>query len=292
MPKLQSLLFFLCVQSLLAQERDWGAPWPGPETEVMVVQAKPVVIEGTGVEAKVEGNHLYVKAPLGQPARIRLAKIVGPQISQPRYVVKGSMLYSEVGGEGYLEMWSDFGNDRRFFTRTLATHGPMAYIVGDSGLNLRSFLLPFNTDGKLMAPRELEINLVLPQGGNFYLSPSRLTLLEYALPPKTENETQPAGAVSFWPWSASLAMPVLAAILLVLRAPRSARFLAWAGVAAGGVLLLTGMVAPFFGRSTAGCYPLLVAGVLTAVLSCVLLWFAVRLRQKDELRRMVAMDLS
>ena len=281
------LLLLLFVHSAMAQE-GWGEM-----RKVMLAVPKPVVLEGEGVETKViAGGQVMVKAPLGKPAKVRLVKIAAPLLSQTRYALQGDITYSDVGGEGYLEMWSDFGDKGRFFTRSLATHGPMAHIVGDSGKYSRKFSLPFDTEGKVPAPKELELIIVLPEGGYFSLLHGEVALAEFSPPQNSRSEEQPVVRVPFWQLGVFCALSVSLVCLLAYRAPEAARLLAWGGIATGVVALAAGIVAPFLGRPMAFCYPLLVVGVLITALYAALLWFVLRLRQKSELRRMVAMDLG
>lgn len=287
MPRIALLLLLFFIHSAMAQE-GWGEM-----NNVMMAVPKPVVVEGEGVEVKVlSGGQVLVKAPLGKPAKVRLVKIAAPLLSQSRYALQGDITYSDVGGEGYLEMWSDFGDKGRFFTRSLATHGPMAHIIGDSGRFGRKFSLPFDTEGKVSAPKDLELNLVLPQGGNFSLLYGQVALVEFTPAQPAESTTPPVVRVPFWQLGIFSALSVSLVCLLAYRAPEAARLLAWGGVAAGCTALLAGIVAPFMGRPMEFCYPLLVVGILITALYAALLWFVVRLRQKSELRRMVAMDLS
>src|SRR2546430_16134150 len=69
-------------------------------------------------------------------------------------------------------MWTVFPDGGRFFTRTLASQGPLAALHGESAW--RSFELSFDLSGASQVPSRLEINLVLPARGTVWLGPLHL----------------------------------------------------------------------------------------------------------------------
>ena len=87
-----------------------------------------------------------------------------------RYAVEGHVRYAGVEGIAFLELWSVFADGSRFFTRTLATTGPLQSITGNS--DWRPFALPFDAAGG--RPVRLEINLVLPGRGAVWVGALRL----------------------------------------------------------------------------------------------------------------------
>lgn len=88
-----------------------------------------------------------------------------PGISKARYALRGKVSFEGVS-EGYLELLNTFPGPQVYFTRGMATAGPMARLEGTS--KGRHFELPFNAtapDGKVLHPERLQLNIVLPQGG-------------------------------------------------------------------------------------------------------------------------------
>ena len=69
-------------------------------------------------------------------------------------------------------MWTWYGNER-YFSRTLATAGPLQSLSGSA--DWRPFTLPFfGAEGR--RPTRIEVNLVLPGAGSVELG--RLSLVE------------------------------------------------------------------------------------------------------------------
>src|SRR4051812_20647563 len=78
------------------------------------------------------------------PATVALLTITQPPVKTSFYALRGEVSYSEVAGDGYLEMWSWFG-EPAFFSRTLGEGGPMGKLSQQSFW--RAFCLPFNATG-------------------------------------------------------------------------------------------------------------------------------------------------
>ena len=131
--------------------------------------------EASGVSIVEDGDSITVKAA-GGPVQVRLAQIDKPALRTRIYGVTGEVKYSKVAGDGYLEMWSVFPSGR-YFSRTLGEGGPMAKLAGES--DWRKFLLPFDKMGNQEVPGALELNLVLPQGGE--VSFRNLVLKEFTV---------------------------------------------------------------------------------------------------------------
>ena len=257
----------------------------------------PVILEGSDVKITI-GDELIIEAPHGKPARIQLRKIIEPLIAQPVYEISGQFAYTFVDAEGYLEMWNDFGDKGRFFTRTLATSGPMAHIIGDSG-GVRTFSLPFDTMNKTSAPKILEINLVLPKGGNVgFMKGVQLSDFPSMAAWAAKYPTDSGQAFTKIPlytlsiFASFLGLLGITTGLSALRFPKWALGCAWTGLGMGILLLIAGFVAPFSGEPMNYSYSLLAGGILVTALFTGLRWYVSRLRQKQELRRMVAMDLG
>jgi hypothetical protein len=104
-----------------------------------------------------------------------LATIDAPDLGTIGYTVRGQVRYTGVAGQGYLEMWSYFADGSRYFSRTLATDGPMAALTGTA--DWRPFELPFSLQGAT-GPERLEINVVLPGSGTVEVSPLELVRLD------------------------------------------------------------------------------------------------------------------
>ncbi len=126
-----------------------------------ILEMKLHPTEASGVTIVEDGDSITIKAA-GGPVQIALARLEQPGLRTRIYAVTGEVKYSQVAGDGYLEMWSVFPSGR-FFSRTLGEAGPMAKLTGES--DWRKFLLPFDKMGNQEVPGVLELNLVLPKGG-------------------------------------------------------------------------------------------------------------------------------
>jgi hypothetical protein len=93
--------------------------------------------------------------------------IVQPKITTDFYAVTGEVRYDNVEGDGFLEMWSHFGETAAYFSRTLGVAGPMAKLTGTS--DWRAFTLPFNAKGASSRPSKLLVNVQLPGKGRVFL---------------------------------------------------------------------------------------------------------------------------
>jgi len=119
------------------------------------------------------GNARVIADPAG--GTFPLAKIEAPDLGTVGYAIRGQVRYADVTGQGYLEMWSYFADGSRYFSRTLATQGPMAVLSGTS--DSRPFELPFSLQGAT-GPERLEVNVVLPGSGTVEVSPLELVRLD------------------------------------------------------------------------------------------------------------------
>jgi hypothetical protein len=93
--------------------------------------------------------------------------IVQPKITTDFYAVTGQVRYDKVEGDGFLEMWSHFGETAAYFSRTLGVAGPMAKLTGTS--DWRAFTLPFNAKGASSRPSKLVVNVQFPGKGSVFL---------------------------------------------------------------------------------------------------------------------------
>lgn len=114
------------------------------------------------------------------PGKQRHLLVVLPQpgISSPIYALKGMVRHDNVEGDAYLQMNSDFGDKGVFFTKSLATSGPLGVLSGSS--DWRPFVLPFyanqgdQVQGAPMIPGEVTLALHLPGAGSVSIRDVRL----------------------------------------------------------------------------------------------------------------------
>jgi hypothetical protein len=101
-----------------------------------------------------------------------LVVIDDPAVHAPGYTILGRVSHEGVMGQGFLQMWSVFDDGSRYFSRTLATAGPMAALSGSAGW--RDFTLPFQLPNGTASPARLEISVVLPGAGTVHTGALRL----------------------------------------------------------------------------------------------------------------------
>jgi hypothetical protein len=240
---------------------------------------RPDIFEFPGGSKTVVGKD-------GEPTTSRILEIAQPSISSAAYELAGDVWYEDVAGTGYVEMWSEFPDGARYFSRTLASAGEMMSLNGTSAK--RSLSLPFNSrDGYF--PNKIEVNVVLPGRGAVHVGP--LTL------------TQRAGArAALWDdstggWIGAILGVSIgafgAAIGLLASFPRTRRgaiVLAKILVMLSILILFAGAVAIIRSQPYAVYYPLLLCGVIGTIAP----WFSIiRVKKQlaaDEFRKMSAMD--
>jgi hypothetical protein len=240
-------------------------------------------------------NALKVENPGPRAMSATVLTIVQPKITTDFYAVTGDMRYDNVEGDGFLEMWSHFGETAAYFSRTLGITGPMAKLTGTS--DWRTFTLPFNAKGASSRPSKLVVNVQLPAKGSVFLRNLKLvqsTGFDGAA-------TQTGGS-----WSDRTAgiiggvggalIGCLGALIewLAVRG-KAQRFVVNAVrvlIGAGVAFLLGGLVAVALRQPHGLWYALLLLGVLVVVI------FPFRLRRYQnryrefELRRMTSMDAT
>ena len=218
-----------------------------------------------------------------------LVTVIQPPVGGAAYVVSGLVRYDDVEGQGYLEMWTSFPDDRRFFTRTTAAGGTLAALHGASGW--RRFELPFDPGGT--APSRLEISLVLPGRGTVWLGPLRL-----------EPQAGAAGTATTAWWDERAGnqfggllggvLGAVGAIIGVLSGAGKARRLVvgllLGLVVVGAGLALVGAAAALSAQPRHVWYPVLLPGGLAVVVGLAVLPVVRRRFAADELRRMDALD--
>ncbi len=260
-----------------------------------------VALEIDWSDAPVQGAAERVSGPEGEAA-LRVASnedhttthplvtIESPPVGGVGYAVLGRVRHEGVKGEAYLEMWSYFADGGRYFSRTLG-QGPMAPLRGDG--DWRAFQLPFFLNGA-PAPSRLQVNLVLPGAGRVWIGPLQLVQLD------------PRGAAAGAWWSDTTAgwvggilgsaVGLLgAAIGTLCSLGRGRAFVLGAlrfGIVLGVVLAAGGAWAWLSGQPYGVWYPLLLVGVICAVVDAAVLPGARRRFEEIELRRMRARDVE
>lgn len=101
---------------------------------------------------------------------------VQPNVGTHSYVLLGEVKYDHVGGTSFLETWTTVGENKAF-SRTLGEYGPMSKLAGTSAW--REFMLPMNLMGSSVPVKQIEMNVVLPDGGKVWLRNLRLELREF-----------------------------------------------------------------------------------------------------------------
>lgn len=218
-----------------------------------------------------------------RPRRVHLVTIDRPGVSG-RYAVEGRVRYTNVAGRAYLEMWSVLADGSRYFTRTLASAGPLQTITGTSGW--RAFALPFDPAGS--RPQSLELDLVLPGRGTVWVGPLRLSAGEGRSGWWSDRTAGMVGG------TAGVALGLLGALVgWAIARGRSRRLVVGACVAcmvSGSVLLGAALVALAGHQPYAVWFPLALSGGLLVVVFGSATRRARTAYAGQELRRMRAMD--
>lgn len=218
-----------------------------------------------------------------------------PPITKRFYVVHGRVKYKGVGGTGFLEMWSELLDGKRFFSRTMEKSGPTRALTGSSGW--RDFCLPASllTDPSAPLPSAIELNLHLPEGGTVWLSElylSQSDIVEIPGPMGAWWNSRTGGLVG---GIGGATLGILAGVAGWLTGRRqtlvAAVILFRVIIAASALSLLAAVYALVVGQPWSVTFPLGLLGVLGVGI----LW--ARLRQAEqqlaegELRQVTAMDV-
>lgn len=220
--------------------------------------------------------------------REMLVDLSDPGVGGPAYTVVGRVRSEGVEGRGHLEMWSWFGDEERYFTRTLGDYGPMAALEGSA--DWREFQLPFQLEGS-KRPTRLTIAVVLPGEGRVDVQLQRLVQLDapgFIGAPRSWRFGGLLGGIA-----GALIGTLGAAIGILTGMGRAyalvdalARLWVGVGVVASGI----GLWALASGQPYDVWYPLLLLGVLSVGLGIPAL-SRIRARfEALELQRMRAMD--
>jgi hypothetical protein len=258
---------------------------------VTVAQEPAATVDWTStppLSGEVVGGNAHVTADAAGGA-FPLARIDAPELGTVGYVVRGQVRYSDVAGQGYLEMWSVFADGSRYFSRTLATEGPMAALTGSA--DWRPFELPFSLQGAA-GPERLEVNVVLPGAGTVEVSPLELVRLDGAATGAgawlSDRSIGVAGALI------GVAVGVFsAAIAWLVGQRRGRRFVLpamTAAMAAGIGLVVISVVGWVSGQPPNVVLLVLVPGLILATVFGVAIPRTRRIYADSELRKMRAMD--
>jgi hypothetical protein len=236
-------------------------------------------------------DSLRIENPGPEPMIVQLLTIENPKISTDYYVATGMVRYQGVASDGFLEMWNHFGPGAAYFSRTLATSGPMGKLKGSS--DWRPFILPFNATGATGHPTRLEVNLHLPAKGTVWIG-NDLILCE---------STPPGGAATPW-WTLQqvgtfagiigpfMAVLLILAVALVLKGKgRTIAFgVQWGVLGVGIVGLGTGVMALTQAQPLFVWLPPMGLGMLTTTLMPLTLLISRRSYSAWELRKMASLD--
>ncbi len=232
-----------------------------------------------------EGDVLRVVNESDQPLTEAILVIDAPRITRDQFALIGRVKYENVEGDGYLEMWTHFGERGAFFSRTLADFGPMKKLSGTS--DWRAFRLPFTSNPDRPPPERLVVNVVFPGPGAVYLSP--LTL------------TQDNG-MSWWDarqagWLGGILGGIaglMGALIGILASRGKARALVMALcrilVVFGVLSLIAGLIAAYQSQPYHVYYPLLLAGAITVIVMIANRGSLRRRYEEREMRRMESLD--
>lgn len=223
-------------------------------------------------------------------ATFPLTTIDGPDVGGAGYAIVGEVRYEGVIEPGYLEMWNVFPDGSRYFSRTLATEGPMAALVGDS--DWREFRLPFFLEGATSMPSRLELNAVLPSKGHVWIGPVRLVGIDGA---GSNAWWTDRGAGVFGGFGGAL-VGIFGGMVGVLASRGKARRAVLGTLVGltvlGGLLLVAGAIAFFDTQPYAVTGTLLISGGILAAVAGGLTPRVRHMYAQVELRRMRALDAA
>jgi hypothetical protein len=239
------------------------------------------------------GDVLEIGSTSGAESTLPIFEISDPGITQAVYAIAGEVRCENLGGLGYLEMWSRFPEGGEYFSRTLG-RGPLAPLQGSS--DWRPFVLPFFNRPGNAAPARLSFGAHLPGTGRILVRAVRV--VQYAA---GEDPTRAQGQ---W-WSgrdsgtiggiAGSVLGLLGALIGALAGSGRARGVVFGALrlmqAIGVGALALGVFALFRAQPYAVTYPLLLIGVMATVLPTVLTGTLRKRYEASELRRMAALDL-
>ena len=258
---------------------------------VLSLLAAPLVF----ADGKGEPIHFGIN-PVKNSQPTPLVASVGQHIYNPQssvYVVRGKVRYEDVEGEAYLEMWTILPDGNRYFSRTLADHGPMRKFQGFS--DWREFELPFNLMHLKPESVKLQFNVVMSGKGTIEFS--RLTVSD--VQPSVTGEWFNSRTGGIIGGLARTAIGLYGGLVGGLGAFLGSRekgrrlligMLVFA-VVVGLVLLSTGILALVLGQSFHVWYPFVLFGGILVTVFLPLFFVIKKVYEQVERRRMQALDL-
>ena len=242
---------------------------------------------------------LTVTAMPGEQQQL-LLELPDPGITLPVYALKGMVRYDDVQGDGFLQLDNHFGDLGTFFTKSLATAGPLGKLSGSS--DWRPFVLPFyansgdQADSAAPLPDKLTLSLVLPGTGT--VSIKDVGLYQYA---SGEDPLQAAGQW-FGGRSAGLIggiggglIGLWGALIGILAARGKARQFVLGSANAlliiGIASLVGGVAAVATAQPYAVYYPLLLIGIILVVVCGKMRGNLSARYEQLELKKMQSMDV-
>lgn len=244
-----------------------------------------------------------VVAPYGEPAVVPLGSFPIKDMQSRTYTLQLTVDHSIVGQPAYFEMWTELDDGRRFFSKTLASVGPMKKLAGTA--ERREVVIPASLKGSSQNAIAAELLLVMPSGGTVTLRKGGLV----DLPGGFGSLGQLAGGPNPWlpAWFGAVFGSVFGVLCGCLGAFYSYSFRSgklWElmqffptvfGVLSA-VILVVGIVAIALRQPYHVWYPLVLIGALGVMLAPTLSWQMKRQFPKEassfEDRQMQAMDAN
>lgn len=254
---------------------------------------------GTLLSGEVIDNNTLTITAAPQQVFYSLIELADPGITSPVYALQGMIRYDGVQGDAYLQLDNYFAGQGTFFTKSLASTGPLQKLSGSS--DWRQFVLPFfanqgdQGEGAGLTPEKLSLSLYLPGSGS--VSIRDVGLYQYA---KGENPLQAEGQ-----WIGSRGVTLMGAIggsligiwgaligFLTSRAKARGFVLgsATALIVIGAASFVAGTIAFATGQPYGVYYPLLLIGVILVVVIGSLRKTLPHRYEAHELKKMQAMD--
>jgi len=201
-----------------------------------------------------------------EPTTTPILVIESPRVEGAVYQITGTVEYSDIQGDGYLEMGSTFAEGPEYFTRTRDPSGALGKLSGSSGP--RPFALPIKLTADAPAPTRLVLNVVLPGPGRVKLSDLRFSSgSTFAPAPFAWWSSRAARAIA---GAGGAAIVVAVATIGILCALGTSRRLAEALLgtlfALSGAGFMAGGAAFAMGQPRDVWLPLLLMGLLAALL--------------------------
>ena len=254
--------------------------------------------DGRIIAGELVGESLKLVNETSQPKTFSILNLPNPGITSPSYAINGEVKYEGVEGVGCLEMRNHFPGRKAYFTKTMASSGPLKRIQGSS--DWRQFSLPFyvrDESGWLDdRPERLEVNVTLQGKGTVYIR-------SVALVQAAGNRVGMKNLEGAW-WSRSFGnklgaylgslIGILAGTVGWIGGKGKARGFVmaffWSLLVFGLCSLAAGVAALILRQPYMVYYPLLLLGTITSAVSPSCIRTFRKRYEKAELRRMSAID--